>query len=88
MWLAGMIPEDLKPEFTHVLLTDLRMDLKVQGIELEKEREVVIVTLSPEYPTAHREGKMKDFLNQLLKNGVELIVVSKGEKLYMRWGTV
>lgn len=87
-WLLGDTPEDLKPDKTHVVLADLELDLKLQGLQIEGNRKIIIVTVDPKYPNAHREGKMKDYLNQLLKQEVELIVVTKGEKLYMRWGEV
>lgn len=82
-WLSGAVPEDLKPNSSHVVLSDLQTDL---GVEIEGQ--VIIVYTDPNYPDAYKTGKMKDFLNALLQIGIELVIVKDGKKHFMKWGKV
>lgn len=84
-WLDELIPEELKPNKTGVMITNLAMELKKQGY-LEPKKNYILVY--PENSDSHKTGPMKDFLNQLLSQGVELILVDGEKKMLMRWGKV
>lgn len=88
MWLQEKIDEELKPNNCHVVLANLQDDLVKLGIELEDQRRVVVVYVDSDYPEAHKQGKMKDQLNQYLKDGIELVIVEKDKKMLMKWGKV
>lgn len=88
LWLTDeKLSEDLKPSVSHVVLSDLAHDLKIEGVEpVEK---TIIVHIDPQFPEAYREGHMKMFLNEQLKQGTALIVVRPDQqKMFMKWGTV
>jgi hypothetical protein len=83
LWLLGKCPENLKPDQSHVVLSDLEVDLKQ-----ELQGRVIIVYSDPLYPDAYKTGEVRDYLNALLKEGVELILVKEGKKMLMKWGKV
>lgn len=85
-WLLGQVPESLKPEKTHIVLSDLQIDL--QKIDVEIDEHVVLVYTDPEYPDAYKQGEMVDYLNALLAQGTALIVLKDGQKIYMKYGKV
>lgn len=86
LWKAGKIPYELDPKKTNVFLSDLKGDFEKIGMEIENNK--IIVYSNPSSPTAYKEGKMKDFLNELLAAGAELILVKDGKKLLMKWGRI
>lgn len=89
-WLQGIIPIELKPCNTHVILSDLGEETKKQGHEIADEtRRLFTVHVDPNYPDAYKQGEVKTYLNWLLAQGVELFLARKGQLvLHMKWGTV
>lgn len=83
MWLSANLPEDLKPSKTHVVLSNLQADL---GVEIKEP--TVIVYEDPKFPDAYKQAPMSAFLNNLLSQGVALIVLKDGKKMYHKWGKV
>lgn len=88
LWLTdNSLPENLKPSNSHVVLSDLAHDLKLEGVEPTEK--TLIVHIDPDFPDAYKQGAMKDFLNKHLKEGTALIVVRPDQqKEFMKWGTV
>lgn len=84
LWLLGEIPEDLKPNKTGVMLTDLKIELKIQGYEAFND----FILVYPETMGDQKKGAMKNFLNDLLAHGTELILVDGEKKIFMKWGKV
>lgn len=83
MWLSAGLPEELKPSKTHVVLSNLQQDL---GVEIKEP--TVIVYTDPNFPDAYKQAPMSAFLNNLLSQGVALIVLKDGKKHYYKWGKV
>lgn len=84
-WLMGLIPEKLKPNKVGVMITSLAMDLRKQGY-LEPTKDYILVY--PEEQGNEKKGAIRDYLNNLLAQGVELILVDGEKKLLMKWGKV
>ena len=84
-WLLGSIPEELKPSKTGVMITSLAMDLRNQGY-LEPTKDYVLVY--PENIGDEKKEPVKSFLNNLLKNGIEIILVDGEKKMLMKWGSI
>jgi len=88
-WLLGKIPQYFKPNECHVMLSGLQDDIQAQlGKGIEIDREIVVVYVDPNHPTAYKKGMNKILLDELLKRGVELILVKDGEKKLMKWGVI
>lgn len=89
-WLQGIVPLELKPSKTHVVLTDLGSETKKQGHEIaDEQRRIFTVHIDPNFPHAYKEGEMKRYLNWLLAQGIELLIARKGEPvLQMKWGMI
>jgi hypothetical protein len=83
------VPEDLKPSDTFIVLSDIQTEAKRVGLDFADEnRQMLAVYVDPEHPNGYKMGQMKEYLNSLLAKGIELILVDKGQKLLMKWGTV
>jgi len=92
LWLLNQTQDllnELKPSECHVVLSDLQTEINktLPGLEID-DRRIMLVYVDPDYPNAHKVGKMKEFLDELLSNGTELVIVNKGKKLLMKWGSV
>lgn len=88
LWLQGKVDEELKPNSCHVVLADLNQDLEKLDIQLEDDRKVIVAYVDSDYPDAYKEGKIKDLLNDYLKEGTEIVLVEKNRKMLMKWGKV
>ena len=87
-WLLGKVPEDLKPNMTNVVLADLQLDVERANPGIKLDDPVIIVYSDPDTPDAYKTGKMQEYLDSLLKQGIALIIVRGDEKLLMKHGSV